>query len=330
MNNKAIKLLVLLLSIFNVNLVIAEEITEGADKAQKPIGVNACVLCHPVQYNGIKSSSHWMTGDERAPAKAHECASCHGNLEEHVLSSGASKGGEMKTFKKTTKLLPEEQNAVCVACHKDSKLLNWVGSGHDNGDIGCVGCHQIHSEDKVRARVEEKGVCYTCHTDMRAQEHKPYGHPLSEGKMACSDCHNPHGGPGDADLKTFTINETCTSCHAEKRGPFLWEHIPVSEDCTLCHSQHGSINQGMLTRRQPHLCQSCHEAVGPPNQPNGPHQRHSRLTLSYRDPGQIDIGPDGAPPAFKGISRFGMGEACGNCHSMVHGSNHPAGSKLTR
>ncbi len=36
------------------------------------------------------------------------------------------------------------------------------------------------------------------------------------------------------------MNETCYTCHADKRGPFLWEHQPVNEDCTNCHTPHGS------------------------------------------------------------------------------------------
>ncbi len=286
--------------------------------------VETCILCHESEYSMIKSSSHWMTGDDRSPAEVQECATCHGNLQEHVLSAGEAQRSGMKTYTKTTNLLPEEQNAVCLTCHKQSTFLHWAGNGHDNADTGCVACHKLHQEDKVKSRLTETQVCYSCHTDMRVQEHKPYGHPVTEKKMVCSDCHGVHGGPGDADMKTFSINETCYTCHAEKRGPFLWEHIPVSENCALCHSPHGSINKGMLTRRQPHLCQSCHEPVlfGP-----GTHQRHARLGLSYGITNQLAPLPN---DENRGISRLVVGESCSNCHSMVHGSNHPAGAKLTR
>jgi predicted CXXCH cytochrome family protein len=55
-----------------------------------------------------------------------------------------------------------------------------------------------------------------------------------------------------------TITETCYTCHAEKRGPFLWEHAPVVEDCTNCHSPHGSNVTPLLKTRAPMLCQTCH------------------------------------------------------------------------
>ena len=206
--------------------------------------------------------------------------------------------------------------------------MHWQGSAHDAEGIGCVGCHRIHGEDRVRARETEQEICFACHARMRGDVNKPYGHPLREHKMRCSDCHGPHGGPGDAELKTFSVNESCYGCHADKRGPFLWEHSPVSENCVLCHSTHGSVHPGMLERRQPHLCQSCHEPTGPAGL-GPPHAQHSRLGLSFREPGEPDLGPT-APPGGRGIARFVMGEACSNCHTKVHGSNHPAGAKLMR
>ena len=58
--------------------------------------------------------------------------------------------------------------------------------------------------------------------------------------MTCSSCHNVHGSTNVRLLRAgTTIDESCTSCHAEKRGPFLWEHAPVAESCTTCHDPHG-------------------------------------------------------------------------------------------
>ncbi len=308
-------------------------LAESHDAAPTPGGdrmrLEVCIGCHQPQYDAVRSTAHWMRGDPRTPASVHECSTCHGELEEHVLGAGKSNSDDMKTYKAASLLSVPEQNAVCMGCHKDSRLLHWQGGAHAADDVGCVGCHRIHQEDRVRSRQTEKEVCFACHTDQRSQSHRPYGHPLREGKVTCSDCHNAHGGPGDADLKTFGVNETCYSCHAEKRGPFLWEHVPASEDCLLCHTAHGSINKDMLARRQPHLCQSCHEPTGIAANPLGPHAQHSRLALSFREPGAADQGPDPAPGS-RGISRLVMGQGCSNCHVTVHGSNHPAGAKLMR
>ena len=306
---------------------------ETAPSSDELIPADICAECHETQYEAIGTSAHWRSGDPRTPAARQECASCHGDLEAHAMSEGEEIPDGMRIFGRDSQALADEQNAICISCHRESDLLHWYGSAHEAEEVGCVGCHRIHGEDKVRSREGEQAVCLSCHSDMRGEIYNPYTHPLREQKMGCGDCHGPHGGPGDAGLKTFSINESCYSCHAEKRGPYLWEHSPVSENCVLCHSAHGSVHPGMLDRRQPHLCQSCHEptalaGLGPP------HARHSRLALSYRKPGALDIGPVPPPvvpdPGERGISRFVMGEACSNCHGHVHGSNHPAGANLMR
>jgi DmsE family decaheme c-type cytochrome len=297
--------------------------------AKEPFRAEVCMGCHQSQYDTIKSSRHWVTGDQRTAVNLQKCSTCHGDAEAHVMSGGQARAEGLQGFHpKSTDMTPHEQNAVCTSCHQGASFIHWETGAHAAEDVGCVGCHRLHEEDKVTEKQSQAEVCYSCHADMRSLEHRPYGHPMREGKMICSDCHGVHGGPGDAGLKTFSVNDTCYTCHAEKRGPFLWEHPPVSENCVLCHSAHGSVNQGMLTRRQPHLCQSCHEATGMANKSTGPHVRHSRLALSYRAPGEPDVGPDGI--GNRGISRLVMGEGCMNCHSQVHGTNHPSGANLMR
>jgi DmsE family decaheme c-type cytochrome len=129
------------------------------------------------------------------------------------------------------------------------------------------------------------------------------------GKISCSDCHNPHGSTATAMVNKPTVNQTCFTCHAEKRGPYLWEHAPVAEDCTLCHHPHGSVYQMRLKKNPPLLCQQCHSSSGHPS-----------------------VARTGAalPGGSAGGSAFLLAGSCLNCHSQVHGSNHPSGAKLMR
>jgi len=54
--------------------------------------------------------------------------------------------------------------------------------------------HQVHTQhDKVRDKQTQPEVCFACHKEQRAQVNRPSHHPIKEGKVACSDCHNPHG-----------------------------------------------------------------------------------------------------------------------------------------
>jgi DmsE family decaheme c-type cytochrome len=156
-------------------------------------------------------------------------------------------------------------------------------------------------------------VCFTCHQEQRAQTKQISTHPLDAGKMACSDCHNPHGSPGPKLLGKNTVVETCFTCHAEKRGPFLWEHQPATEDCTNCHTPHGSNNTPLLKDRPPFLCDTCHD---------GPHTSQSAIGRGVAGIQGGGIVPGGSP------SVINVGRSCMNCHVMVHGSNSPTGAYL--
>jgi predicted CXXCH cytochrome family protein len=106
-------------------------------------------------------------------------------------------------------------------------------------------------------------VCFDCHWQQRGS---PEGipHPIDSNLMSCSSCHSPHGSAVEFDLRRDSLNETCYTCHAEKRGPYLWEHAPVTENCSNCHVPHGSSQPALLRVRAPLLCQQCHSQAGHP------------------------------------------------------------------
>jgi DmsE family decaheme c-type cytochrome len=157
-------------------------------------------------------------------------------------------------------------------------------------------------------RKGQASVCFTCHMEQRAQIHRFSSHPLREGLINCSDCHNPHGSMTEGLMSQPTLNETCYQCHAEKRGPFLWEHPPVREDCSNCHFPHGSNHPTLLKQQHPRLCQQCHMA-------------------SYHPSGAYSQPPDIAAGE---VDFHILDKGCLNCHSQIHGSNHPSGVRWTR
>ena len=121
------------------------------------------------------------------------------------------------------------------------------------------------------------------------------------GKSESGHRQNPHGGFGQKMIKADSVNELCYTCHAEKRGPFRFEHPPVVENCLTCHEVHGSNHNNMLVRKTPQLCQGCHD-VGD--------EHHSAEPFTSRN-------------TFKGPapSERMVGRACLNCHTNIHGSN---------
>ena len=152
----------------------------------------------------------------------------------------------------------------------------------------------------------QAGVCADCHQNVRTDMQKAFAHPVAQLKMDCTSCHAVHDDAASG-FSRMTALDTCQQCHAETRGPHLWEHAPATEDCGLCHAPHGSNQPGMLTQRAPLLCQSCHSQSGHPS-------------VAFGTGGLV-----GAMP-----SQFLLGQSCLNCHTQVHGSNHPSGSKLMR
>ena len=275
-------------------------------------GADSCIPCHqdsmPLSAMAIFNTPH-AARDPAAPFGQLQCETCHGPGNDHARAQRG--GGDVPTavvFGTRAATPAEEQNAVCLECHRSRGRLGWFGSRHEAQAVPCAACHRIHRDrDRVFDALAQQEACFGCHEKRRADTFRSSNHPLRFGGMACSDCHDPHNGNNIALLQEASVNETCYRCHAEKRGPFLWEHAPASEDCTLCHRPHGSDHPAMLVKRPPLLCQQCHSPAGHPS---------------------VAYAPEQAENDFN--NRFMLARACLNCHSQVHGSNHPSGATLHR
>ena len=283
-----------------------------------------CTACHDEgdspKVLAIGKTKHGVVADGRTPT----CTSCHGESEGHLGYKGSGKPpAPDRVFGKKSTNTAAEKSAACLSCHQnDAKRHQWEGSAHANADVACTNCHEVHTgHDKVRDKRTQPEVCFACHKEQRADTKKISHHPIGEGKVACSDCHNPHGSSGDKLLRKNTVNETCFTCHAEKRGPFLWEHQPATEDCTTCHTPHGSNMAPLLKARPNFLCQGCHDGVHQSASPVGP------VAAGYQG-GLTVTNAANATNAQPSVGQ--VGKACMNCHTMVHGSNSPTGAWLHR
>ncbi len=280
----------------------------GAEYADR--GAETCMKCHdegPVTH--ILYTAHAQRADERTPFASHDCESCHGPSPEHLVKppEGEKRASPGVNFGKNSNNSPQEQNEICIGCHQGGQHVAWRGSQHQFADLTCSSCHQLHAlRDPVRVKRTQSEVCFDCHRTQRAQVLRLSSHPIREGLVVCTDCHSAHGSFGPQQLVKATVNDTCYQCHAEKRGPFLWEHPPVREDCSNCHTPHGSTQMSLLKARGPWLCQSCHASAFHPS-------------TAYSG--------TGLPPPG---NRHLLAKNCLNCHSQVHGSNHPSGVKFMR
>jgi DmsE family decaheme c-type cytochrome len=269
-------------------------------------GADTCVVCHEAEGHSIKSSPHGNVTNVKSPMGGLGCESCHGPGQAHVDDENKGhivKFGELK---------PGEISQTCLNCHNKGAHAGWEGSAHERRNLSCTTCHSVHagkSLEKHLVKANETAVCATCHKVQVTKTERAVAHmPVREGKLSCSSCHNPHGSISNVkNLRVGnSIAESCTSCHTEMRGPVLWEHAPVRENCATCHDPHGSSNDRMLVVRMPMLCQRCHIA--------------SKHPATLYDKDEITT---------KKSNRM-FGRSCVNCHSNVHGSNHPSGQFFMR
>jgi DmsE family decaheme c-type cytochrome len=258
-----------------------------------------CQQCHADQVESYKATRHATKADARTPANGGGCLVCHGaNALEHAkLGGGRGVGGIVNPASKT--MASSAKNDICLSCHQgDPQRLHWKSSVHASQDLACTSCHTLHSRDNVRDKLTQPEVCFNCHKDKRVQINKPSRHPVLEGKVSCSDCHNPHGN-NPKQMKKASVVETCWQCHLEKRGPFVHNHQPVTEDCTICHQPHGSTISPLLKARPPYLCQDCHSTDG--------HRAQAAGVPIARSNSTSVLGT--------------IGRGCLNCHTNIHGGN---------
>jgi DmsE family decaheme c-type cytochrome len=261
-----------------------------------------CKACHLDYFNTYTISKHGTKADLRAPANRGGCLTCHGDgaLEHAQKGGGRGVGGVVNPASKT--LSADAKSSICLACHQGGKRIHWQSSMHASRDVSCTNCHQVHTEqDKARDKLTQTDVCFACHKDKRVEVSRQSRHPVREGTVACSDCHNPHGSAGPSQLVRDSVNETCYTCHMEKRGPFVRNHQPVQENCAICHNPHGTNTANLLRQRPPFLCQQCHEPTGHP------------ATI----PGNV-FGSGNVLARTTVLAR-----GCANCHTNIHGTNNP-------
>jgi predicted CXXCH cytochrome family protein len=279
-----------------------------------------CLQCHRDLTQAYAVSPHGKVAQFLKGADAITCDTCHGDPTRHNVN------GNPGRISSPYKLPTAEANALCLKCHsRDESHAGWLGSPHDRNDMSCVSCHREHhvGSDRLLTRTggpptplmltqvsekllkqTEQELCLSCHKDKRKATLQRSTHLFStehgDTKVTCTSCHNPHGGEGRRMLADSSITQLCLQCHAEKRGPFLWEHPPVRENCNTCHVSHGSNNPHLLKARSTVLCQSCHM-----------HMMWRHQTVA-------------------GFDIFTFNQGCNNCHANIHGSNHPSGKAFTR
>jgi DmsE family decaheme c-type cytochrome len=276
------------------------------------IGSTVCKGCHPDVWLNFFKNAHFksIASGKETPEKT-GCEGCHGPGREHVEGMGK------KTAIRAFSVMPQKQALeACLTCHsKDLSRANIQHSQHTDAGVVCTNCHSIHKSPapKFLLAKQQTELCYTCHNDVRAQFSMPFKHRVNEGAVQCTDCHNPHGTfspnwrmgarPRLVDQKLGN-EEPCLRCHANYRGPFVFEHAAIRVDgCESCHNPHGSTNAKMLKRPVVFtVCLECHNGAGTFGREN------TGVFLTPSNHNLLD-------PRY---------QRCTTCHVRIHGSNSDA------
>lgn len=282
------------------------------------VGSEACQTCHEDQFKNFTPTKHAKLKEAASwKDKAVGCESCHGPGKAHL--EDATNPKNIISFKGMNS---KQVSETCLACHAGKESHNNFRRGeHWRNDVGCTDCHSPHGAPFGNSRAgsitypaetshqnpgianvamlrgNEPQLCMSCHTETKSQFSKPFHHKVMEGTMKCSDCHNPHGGFEQKQTRlAIGADASCVKCHANKVGPFAFEHAPLkTEGCSACHTPHGSSNAKLLNRstvRQ--LCLECHSAISEQAAPDAP-SFHNQANVRYLN--------------------------CTVCHTAIHGSN---------
>ncbi len=281
--------------------------------AQAGWSATDCQACHdkPV------SPAFQKTNHAKLP---NSCASCHPNVAEHVKAQMAGEQGPVPSLKK---LSANEISNICLSCHEKGRQQNFRMSMHARMNVPCTQCHSVHDPRSLKGQLKTSratDTCFECHKKERALSLRTSHHPVREGKLECSSCHNPHDGSTPKMINADSVNELCYQCHAEKRGPFAFEHAPVREDCASCHEPHGSNHPRLVKQKLPDLCWNCHFT-------SSGHFGNAMDNLNTEK--GVPVAPAGTTAYPTRNSRF-IERACRTCHVKLHGSNHPSGAFFLR
>lgn len=255
------------------------------------VGGDVCATCHEEVSKKFAGNAHTKLAAQHGAAGVN-CEGCHGPGGAHVAG-----GGDITKIFNPAEATAKEVDNKCLGCHQ-GKHANFERSAHGEGNVSCLGCHDIHgSKEASLLKAPQPMLCYQCHTDVKPQFSMPFHHKVDEGLVQCTDCHDPHGTFEKKGLKSATQQDAvCVKCHTETAGPWVYEHNVVkTEGCVACHTPHGGPNPRLLNRANVNtICLQCHSP----------------------SPNFTTSAPLG--PAHNQAAQY---QSCTICHAAIHGSN---------
>jgi DmsE family decaheme c-type cytochrome len=283
-------------------------VSAGPPPNAEYIGSETCGDCHDDVAEGFSETTHGLLLGNVERYEDKLCESCHGPGSAHAEEQ------DPELIVNPAKAYGMGDKPLCLDCHSDTKFADWQFTTHSSEDVNCASCHSGHAKAGQMLKAPTPDLCYGCHMDVRADFYMPSHHPVAEGKLDCQSCHNIHGSENEFVMGEDS-RELCFTCHADKEGPFLFEHEPVNEDCKMCHAPHGTVADNLLVQSEPMVCLNCHTL-------------HFHTTLPTEELDEFTAPNDDSRTLSSMLDGFkiGMLTKCTQCHSEIHGSDLPSQS----
>ena len=159
-----------------------------------------------------------------------------------------------------------DANASCAAgeCHtalSEAPNLHWPDFTKPGE---CASCHESEGNLHEFTLADPPDLCTGCHADIG--ERIGSEATVHDAAEDCTDCHDPHGGNGEALLLEVEdeddLKPLCFQCHDEELIGEEYAHGPAEQgECAVCHDPHASAEPSLLREEVVELCGECHDDI---------------------------------------------------------------------
>lgn len=184
---------------------------------------SSCLRCH---MSDVQASDSGTINRYKSLPFLHSgitCEACHGDAQQHLLTGGKSK------IVNPARLAAEQRDSICISCHLEGDVtVDRAGHSALNYRPGEPISTYLAYYVYRNANATSRGVS---EVEQLAQSTCKR---MSEDKMSCTSCHDPHFTP-DVSQRTAFFRGKCLACHNQPE--FATAHHPEKQDCTSCHMQ---------------------------------------------------------------------------------------------
>ncbi|MFN6104082.1 MAG: tetratricopeptide repeat protein [Planctomycetaceae bacterium] len=222
---------------------------EQGDRFERRI-TSRCLSCHVGQVNAVPGRL-----DHGGSPAFHElsigCERCHGPGERHVaLHQGDWQAGQTDPIVNPSRLEPELREAVCNQCHLlgADEIPRYQRSDYDFRPGMYLS--EVWSLFLEPAMTNVDGTPRAVSQVEQMRDSRCFR--VSNGKLGCVSCHDPHASVPEAEAESYYRNR-CLECHSQQGCALPEPQRAVKNDsCIACHMPRVGDND------IPHVSQTNH------------------------------------------------------------------------